>query len=302
MRFFLCKLFRYRKKIHDNPIIKSFFSSYELRKKRVFFGFLFSILTVSFSLLLIFCYMMFSKIFFLILFFSIILYFLMIFLLYHFMFHYALFSSTSLKQEFFNILNSELFRDISYDPDGGIRSDEYENAGFQLYDVFRSEDYMEGEFFQFTYRMSEVHTFMYDKQNKMVPKFQGLVSVIPLSMPDDFFLSIGDHELHLFKSILISSGNKTFDRKFDILSNNEELTLQFLTDDVIREILNLSSKTGIKFEIKLCNQFLYIRFFTGDLFEMPHSPFLLSFRFVLWENILLQTEKIMSYLQHVFVV
>ncbi len=296
------KAFKYRKLIHSSPIIHSLLFSHEMRKKRILAVFFFFLIIIILLFFLLLGYYLFFPYFSYFVLFSFFFFVLFSFFYYRFVFPFWLSTSTSisLKEEFFRILNLEIQKDISYNPDRGLTMKEYKDAGFQLYDVFKSEDYMEGSFFNTSYRMSEVHTFL-NKKGFLVPKFQGLVAMIPLDMPDDFFLSIGDSELHLFKNILIVTGNSRFDKKYDILSNNEDLTLQFLTDDVIEKILDFSHKTKIKFEIKLCNQYLYIRFFTGDLFEMPHSLFFLSYHFLLWENVILQVEKIMEYLRGVFV-
>ena len=46
--------------------------------------------------------------------------------------------------------------------------------------------------------------------------------------------------------------------------------MQLLTSDIMEFLIDFQDSTGIDFELTLKNNKIYIRFFSGNIFEMPN--------------------------------
>src|SRR5699024_2707048 len=74
-------------------------------------------------------------------------------------------------------------------------------------------------------------------------------------------------------NILTNSGsvemdNSIFEKYFDVYSENELLTMRILTHDVMNTLVDFYIKYNLPFEIVLSNNIIYLRFFTGKMFEL----------------------------------
>lgn len=66
----------------------------------------------------------------------------------------------------------------------------------------------------------------------------------------------------------IKMDNTEFEEYFDIYADDKIEAMRILTPDVMDDLVEFS-KTGLKFEITINNDKLYLRFFTGKMFEPP---------------------------------
>ncbi len=65
----------------------------------------------------------------------------------------------------------------------------------------------------------------------------------------------------------IEMDSSEFEEYFDVYSENKILTMQLLTSDVMETLIDFYKKYNLEFEIVFKNKNIYIRFFTGAMFE-----------------------------------
>lgn len=58
-----------------------------------------------------------------------------------------------------------------------------------------------------------------------------------------------------------------FEKYFDIYSQNKVIAMQLLTSDIMNCLLDFHNKYEINYEIAFRNNIIYMRFFTGAMFE-----------------------------------
>ena len=58
-----------------------------------------------------------------------------------------------------------------------------------------------------------------------------------------------------------------FEKYFNVFSNNKIIAMQLLTSDVMTDLIDFYNKYKINFEIVIREDTVYMRFFTGNMFE-----------------------------------
>lgn len=65
----------------------------------------------------------------------------------------------------------------------------------------------------------------------------------------------------------VNMDSEEFEKYFDIYSDNKILAMQILTSDVMVDLIEFYNKYNLDFEIVFKNDTIYMRFFTGPMFE-----------------------------------
>lgn len=187
--------------------------------------------------------------------------------------------TTIFKDKVIKTFIKEYDENLVYMPNGGIHHSIYDDAEFENYDVFYSEDYIEGILDgKFKINMAEVNPKNIsrdsDGDTTETSVFHGLFASI--ESPRAIDGSIRIHSNSGFLDKLFSSKNKLekvemdsteFEKNFDVYAKNKVMAMQILTSDVMSLLLDFKSKYKISYEITLKENHIYIRFNTGAMFE-----------------------------------
>lgn len=61
-----------------------------------------------------------------------------------------------------------------------------------------------------------------------------------------------------------------FEKYFDVHSTNNIIGMQILTSDVMETLLDFRNKSKIEYDIGIYNNCIYLRFHTGEMFELKN--------------------------------
>lgn len=170
--------------------------------------------------------------------------------------------------------------DLSYYPENGISSYDYRNSGFEsFYDRYHSEDLIKGTVDGHEIMMAEVHTQREEEtrdsdgntSTHYVTIFHGLFGNVKIN--NNFN---GEIKIHsdkgkfgkIFESKKrVEMDSSEFEKYFDVYGDDKIQVMQILTSDIIDEMLEFRKNNKIIFEITINRNQLFIRFYTGSMFE-----------------------------------
>lgn len=176
-----------------------------------------------------------------------------------------------------NFFNSNLI----YKYKEGISKQIYDEADFEEYNIYHSEDLITGEINNCKINMAEV-TALYQKKNVngeiyTESSFDGIFAKIETPKPfnTDLYIRKDSSILRKFQfdklsyeKIKIELDSTEFEEIFDIYASNEIQAMQILTADVMEILVEFYNKLAIPFEITIKNNYIYIRFHCGDILEV----------------------------------
>lgn len=169
---------------------------------------------------------------------------------------------------------------INYMPNEKINKTIYDEAEFEKYDTYYSDDVMEiflNNGFNIT--MSDLATCYTTTDDEghthYHALFNGIFTIIETPKPFNEILYLKKDKKYKRKNIIpkiekIQLDSTEFENYFDIYSTNSLITMQLLTSDIMEFLIDFQDSTGIDFELTLKNNKIYIRFFSGNIFEMPN--------------------------------
>lgn len=168
------------------------------------------------------------------------------------------------------------FKDFSYDHKNGIASNIYREAAFEGYDRYHSDDLITGKVCGYDFALSEVHTERRhtdkDGHTTYTTIFHGAFSKVMLTKDLDCFISIANNRIKLFdRDRYITIDNEEFEKIYDVFTDDKIKAMRLLTPDVTSKMIDLYNETGIYCEVKIYGQLLYIRLYTGALFNFTFS-------------------------------
>lgn len=180
------------------------------------------------------------------------------------------------KRRIINKMVKEFDEFKEYEPKSGIASVVYNQAKFESYDYYKSEDLIEGEILEkYPIKVGEVHTQEESTDSEgnstVSTLFHGLFTQI--QMP----VNIGGYvKIHSDKGILgkvfnsnkkIEMDSSEFEKRFDVLATDKIIAMQVLTSDVMDTLINFMDSSKIKYEMTVIDGNIFIRFRTGAMFE-----------------------------------
>ncbi len=174
------------------------------------------------------------------------------------------------------ILNIAKFfdNDVKYSPKQGMPQNIYNEGEFELYGRYTSDDYMEFTLEKNSHMiMAEVHTENRTK-NGYYTRFRGLVTQTDMVKPfkEKFFIRVNE-QIGIFtkpQAPKIKLDAPEFEEYFDVYGTNRLLTMQILTSDIMQMLVEFQKEIKVKFDISLKNNKLFLRFFSGEMFEAPY--------------------------------
>ena len=167
----------------------------------------------------------------------------------------------------------------------GLTSEVYEEGEFEKYDKYNSEDLIRGKMNNgCLFEMSEVLTEKKDisdnANNKYTTVFNGLLAKVETQNPfnsclylrkdikDQNFLVRLFSGKYSFDELRIELDPKEFEKMFDIYTSNQEVVTKLFTTEIKQMLMNFQKDMEMEFEITIKNNFMYIRFWCGKMFEV----------------------------------
>ena len=86
------------------------------------------------------------------------------------------------------------------------------------------------------------------------------------------FINIVNNRIKLFsRDKYITIDNEAFEKIYDVFTDDKIKAMRLLTPDVTSKMIDLYNETGIYCEVKVSANVLYIRLYTGALFNFSFS-------------------------------
>ena len=170
---------------------------------------------------------------------------------------------------------------LQYYPEQGIHHSIYDEAGFENYDRYRSEDLMTGDIEGNLLKLAEVETRVEttDEEGNTTDtiNFIGIFGHMKLNKSINSYIRFRkNNELLFSKKTQVELDSSEFEKYFDIESNNKMVTMQILTPDFMEEIIN-KIKYKILPEIIINNDNIFIRIMKGEIFKPKLTKDLLDY-------------------------
>ena len=188
------------------------------------------------------------------------------------------------KSTIVNAILESFNEDIKYSPSIGIRSAVYDDAEFEKYELYDSEDLIQGTLKNNSYiSMAEVST-KYSRtseegKTEYYDIFCGFFSKVKTQKPfsTNLYLRKDINDKNLlnrfisakppFDNLRVELDSGEFERMFDVYCSDTICAMQLLTADVLQLLLDFQKELGIDYELTIKNNSIYIRFLSGKMFE-----------------------------------
>lgn len=155
---------------------------------------------------------------------------------------------------------------------------EYKNANFnnESFNMFYADDYIQGllddkyytQMSDLNIQRKEVHHHNGRRTETTIEVFKGIFAKTECDKDIGTCIKISKNQLKLFRNKdRVEMDSQEFEKYFDIYSEDKILTMQLLTSDVMTTLIDFYEKYKIDYEIVIRNNTIYMRFFTGSMFE-----------------------------------
>lgn len=167
--------------------------------------------------------------------------------------------------------------------DRGIDSSSYDEAEFEKYDKYYSEDLMIGTLKNnCNFKMSEVLTEYLGTDNRgrtaYYPLFHGMFAKAVTQTPFKAGLYLSTpHNTGLYlrgKSVdelKVDLDSQEFEKYFDVYCINKIIAMQLLTADVMQMLVDFRKEMDMEYEVTIKYNCIYIRFMSGVMFEVSNK-------------------------------
>ena len=152
---------------------------------------------------------------------------------------------------------TELYRDANFD-----------NKDFQVLTI---DDYIE------CWSDNNIYVQLFDTTVKQkfyalfqqqIILFHGIVAHVNCNKDIQAYLKISKNKVELScNPDRIELDSQEFEKYFDVYSDNKILAVRLLTSDVMQTLVDFYNNLNLEFEIVIKNNNIYLRFFSGPLFE-----------------------------------
>ena len=175
--------------------------------------------------------------------------------------------------QFVKLFNNKL--DYSSTTSDSLIKENFRRANFTIepYNTFSSDDYIKGYLDENIFiRMADINVkrnVESGKSSYTVSIFQGIFAFTTSTKNINAYIKISKNDLNLLydDKNSIEMDNSEFEKYFDVNSENKILTMRILTHDVMNTLVEFYKKYNLPFEIVLRDNIIYLRFFTGPMFE-----------------------------------
>ena len=174
---------------------------------------------------------------------------------------------------------------LDFIPTDGITSEAYNEGEFEKYDRFKSEDLIKGKLKNGSkFEMSEILTEKRDavsgSDKKYTTVFNGLLTKVETQKPFNSCLYLRKDVKDKNVLVRILSGKlpfdelkfevddpKEFEKIFDVYTSEPDIIAKIFTPEIKQMLINFEKDMKMTFEITIKNNFMYIRFSCGKMFE-----------------------------------
>ncbi len=200
-------------------------------------------------------------------------------------------TSDSATEEFINaveIKDENLYNDIGIDVKTFFNRRKdlvgYSDAEFEKGDTFTNEDLIKGVlrnncYFEMAEVLTEYETTDSDGDEQYHTLFSGMFARIRTPKPfnarlyirknikeKNVFAKLSRRKLP-FDNLRLEMDSQEFEKIFDVYCDNKIVAMQLLTADVMQMLINFYNEMGMEYEITIKNNVIYIRFWSGKMFE-----------------------------------
>ena len=193
---------------------------------------------------------------------------------------YFAMESSRKNNEFKEIVIPALVRNyddhLSFRKLGSITKYQYNAAKFESYEIFHSEDSIQGLLdgtipFNMSNILTQTTSTDEDGHTTYYTVFSGLFAEITLSKntgADIFVHSDKGFIGKIFKfSNKIEMDSQEFEKSFDVTASDKIKAMQLLTSDVMADLIDFKNNSKKNFELSIRGNKLYFRFHCGNVFE-----------------------------------
>jgi hypothetical protein len=187
------------------------------------------------------------------------------------------------KNTIISTLINEYDPNLNYEPQQKFPRELYNDAEFERYDIFHSDDYIYGKIdglfdIQIGDILTEDESTDSDGNTTRYTIFKGIFSAAKLKNISGK-IKIRSDKGFLGRLIpnknLMSMDSQEFEKYFDVYSDNKILAMRILTSDIMDFLIKFKKENNINFEITLKDDKIYIRIhsstpmFEGSIFKNP---------------------------------
>lgn len=146
----------------------------------------------------------------------------------------------------------------------------FKEANFNIddYNTSGADDYIEGYIDENIMISACDFCAEYRKDSTRIPIFEGIFAYTKCTKNIESYIRIAPNTLKFSNSKnSIKLDSDEFEKHFDVYSDNKIITLQLLTSDIMTALMDFHIKYNLDFELAFKNDTIYMRFFTGPMFE-----------------------------------
>ena len=180
------------------------------------------------------------------------------------------------KEKIIIPLITNIFEGAIYKPEQGWTKEEYKEGEYERwFDRYNTEDLITSPIklkdgVESTIEFCEVHTERESKDKDghttYTTIFHGIASKMKIDKSLGTNIYIDRNWMGGGKSA-VKLDSPEFEKKFDVKSEDKIMAVRVLTADVMAEMVDMREKYGYSFEIHIIRDTIYMRVFTGGVFE-----------------------------------
>jgi len=186
---------------------------------------------------------------------------------------YKLLYKNNIVSRFVKLVNESLTYTPNSEKNGPL-VDEYKAANFDdksfnnLYNDDNSEGYIEDNIYIKANDIRVEKIYGGGRYESVDELFKGIFASTKTNKNINSFIKISKNKHHIFDNdYKVQMDDSTFEKYFDVYSEEKLLTMRILTSDIMTSLMDFYRKYELEFEIIFRNDTIYLRFFTGEMFE-----------------------------------
>lgn len=181
------------------------------------------------------------------------------------------------KSIIINKMIENFYDSLEYFPNKQMPSRIYDEVGYnESYNRYYSDDYFEAKINnKYDIGMAEVTTKKVETRTDSKGRthtttylrFSGLFAKIVIDKSINSEVSIRKNGALSFSKNKLEMDSGEFEKYFDVSASDKIKGMQLLTADVMEELIEFENKTNIQYEITIRDNYIYLRFHSGTMFE-----------------------------------
>lgn len=169
---------------------------------------------------------------------------------------------------------NNFYDNLQYYPDEPMPEHIYRNNGYEFFDDYNSNDYLEAQINnKYNIQMAEVETTREEeytnsdgeKETRTVAIFDGLFAKIVIDKSINSELRIMQDKSFKYDKNRLNMDSSEFEKYFDVKASDSIIAMQLLTADVMEELVKFEKKTNMEYDVYIKNNEIYLRFHSGTL-------------------------------------